>query len=83
MAAKREYVTPFRKRYRAARRKRERMALLDELIRVAGYTRKHAITRSRDHADEPEVTKIAREASCASRPDAGLAARLPSHETGS
>lgn len=42
--ARREYVRAMRKRYRAAVGRKERSKLLDELVKVGGYTRKHAIT---------------------------------------
>lgn len=44
MTSKREYVKAMRERYQAARGRRARGELLDELVEVAGYTRKHAIT---------------------------------------
>ena len=44
VVARREYVLAMRKRYRAVTGRAARSALLDELVRVAGYDRKHAIT---------------------------------------
>lgn len=44
VAAKREYVQAMRKRYRAAAGRKEKSALLDELVEVVGFDRKHAIT---------------------------------------
>lgn len=44
MISRREYVKAMRKRYRAAGGRTERSGLLDELVNVAGYTRKHAIS---------------------------------------
>lgn len=44
MAAKREYVPAMRKRYLKAVSRKERSEILDELVEVAGYSRKHAIT---------------------------------------
>ncbi|MDZ7801292.1 MAG: hypothetical protein U5K81_10945 [Trueperaceae bacterium] len=44
MTSKREYVKTMRKRYGAASGRKERSDLLDELVNVAGYTRKHAIS---------------------------------------
>lgn len=44
VAAKREYVRAMRKRYRAAAGRKEKSALLDELVEVVGFDRKHAIT---------------------------------------
>jgi len=41
--ASREYVQSTRARYRSAGSRREKSALLDELVLVTGYTRKHAI----------------------------------------
>lgn len=42
--ARREYVEAMRKRYRVAKGRMAKGALLDELVRVVGYDRKHAIT---------------------------------------
>lgn len=43
MTSKHEYTKTMRARYQRANR-RERSELLDEMVEVAGYTRKHAIT---------------------------------------
>jgi hypothetical protein len=43
VASKREYVKAMRKRYQAAAGRQERGELLDELVEVGGYSRKHAI----------------------------------------
>ena len=42
--ARREYVQAMRKRYRAAAGRKAKSALLDELVGVAGFDRKYAIT---------------------------------------
>ena len=44
VAARREYVRAMRKRYRAAAGRAEKGALLDEVVEVVGFDRKHAIT---------------------------------------
>lgn len=44
MKARREYVKAMRKRYRAAVGRAAKGALLDELVGVAGYGRKYAVT---------------------------------------
>jgi len=43
MTSRREYTKAMRERYQRANR-RERSELLDEMVEVAGYSRKHAIT---------------------------------------
>ena len=42
--SKKEYVKAMRKRYHATSGRQERGELLDELVEVGGYSRKHAIT---------------------------------------
>ncbi|NBC95675.1 MAG: transposase, partial [Deinococcus-Thermus bacterium] len=44
MAARREYVETMRKRYRSTQGRKAKSALLDELVDVAGFDRKYAIT---------------------------------------
>lgn len=44
MTSKREYVKAMRKRYTRAPTRSERSLLLDEMVEVGGYNRKHAIT---------------------------------------
>jgi hypothetical protein len=54
MAARRELLAPIRHRYGAATRE-EKGRILDELVAVAGYHRKHAIRvlRQRESGVEP------------------------------
>jgi len=44
VVGRREYAKAMRQRYQAAASRRERSELLNEMVEVAGYTRKHAIT---------------------------------------
>jgi len=44
VVGRREYAKAMRQRYQAAASRRERSELLNEMVKVAGYTRKHAIT---------------------------------------
>lgn len=59
-AGRREYTKAMRERYQAAGR-RERSELLDEMVAVAGYTRKHAITLL--NQSEPLLARVARKRS--------------------
>lgn len=60
MASKREYTKAMRERYQRAGRL-QRSELLDEMVLVAGYTRKHAITLLNQR--EPLTPRVARKRS--------------------
>lgn len=58
MNARREYVQAMRKRYRAAVGRKAKSALLDEIVGVAGFDRKYAITlMNRPPSRKPAVGK--------------------------
>ncbi len=64
--ARREYVQTMRKRYRAAEGRKARSALLDELVGVAGFDRKYAITLM----NQPPAKKAAARKKRSGRPRA-------------
>jgi len=57
MSSRREYTKAMRARYQRANH-RERSKLLDEMVEVAGYTRKHAITLL--NQSEPHTPRVSR-----------------------
>ena len=58
MGSKREYALAMWERYRKVASRQEKQELLDELVEVAGYTRKHAITLM--NKPEPPLKRTSR-----------------------
>lgn len=57
LPSRREYLAVIRQRYRAAKSRRERSQLLDEVEQVCGYHRKYAIRVLREPANRPPAAR--------------------------